>query len=140
VTEYTMLFGKWKGQAITEVPDGALRHYLEWQELRSDAAAAIKAELERRSADTGVKVKTMKPNAARLTRGSAPRVVVPASSSGGPVERCAFDLIAAGEGAMLAQFPGREGIIRDAAELLRGRIQTPAPVSAATRADDEVPF
>jgi hypothetical protein len=34
---YRLAFGKYKGQPIREVPEGALRHYLGWDALYSDA-------------------------------------------------------------------------------------------------------
>jgi len=102
-TVYRLTFGKYKGQPIGEVPEGALRHYLGWDALYAEVRQHIEAELARRA------------NGNRSSPDQAAVVSDPAM--------LAFDLVGAGEASLLAQHPGREGPIRETGQLLRDWIR-----------------
>lgn len=109
-----MTFGKFKGQELRNVPTRALEHYLGWEGLWDDQRQAIQAELATRT------------DAKDGTDQAAPKSVPPASTVTQvpeSVRRCAFDLIAVGEQALLRQHPALRATVTEAGGLLRAALQ-----------------
>jgi hypothetical protein len=140
-------FGRWKGQPIAAIPEPALRHYLEWGQLRIHTRALIEAELRHRAlieaelhrqkgmADPAAPSSPPPPR--RRAARSQPSVTLGVDLDDG-VGLCALDLIVAGTQALLAQDPSREPRIRAAATRLREALTAAARPTPPATAD--MPF